>query len=750
MNKLKALIIIMVVGLGLYAQTAAAQVTQRWASRYNGSGNGIDATTDMVTDANANVYMCGLAFRSQSGTNDGMIVKYDSTGAVSWSAFYNGTSNGADAFTALVVDNSGNVYVTGRSQSANGFDIITLKFNNTGAFVWERRLDGAAHLDDGGRDITMDAAGNICITGDADMGFLNSYTDIVVAKYDQSGNQVFTYVYNFSGAAIDIPYAITTDASNNIYVTGGWGAQDPVTFLINSQIETISLSPTGTFRWAKQYGIPLGLVMEGYDVRCDNLGNILVTGKVQSTSNGQYQSALLKYNNANGNLIWDKLWTTSGSSEDVTRRIAIDDSNNVYITGYTFRTTNRDQLTLKYTPSGNVAWATAYNNTTYNNAEEGHDIIVRGRWIYTAGYVTGPTVKDFLLLKYDRYNGAEMWGRSYFGPSAGDDGAFRVLTDAVQNVYVGGNSYGGSSNIDWALVKFVQTKPAAPSIIAPTNNATGVSLTPTIDWSDVSGADSYQLQVSTNSGFTNIIVNLEALAASQYTVPSGVLSSNTQYFWRVTALNEFGYSVIGGPWSFTTVPLPPAAPILTSPANNATGTSLTPLLDWNDVSGAATYNVQVSLNSGFTTTVLNQTGVTASQFTVASGLLANNTQYFWRIAAVNPGGTSAWSTVWNFRTGLTSVNQLGGEIPKEFKLYDNYPNPFNPVTKIKFDIASNSEVSLVVYDILGKVVATLVNDKLSAGVYETSFEGNNMASGVYFFRLNAGSYTSIKKMVLTK
>jgi hypothetical protein len=751
MNKIKFLIIMLAAGLSFYLSTASAQVTQRWVARYNGSGNGVDAMSDMVVDNNGNVFKCGFAYRSQTNSNDAVIVKYDSTGAQVWAAAYNGPVNGGDFANGIVLDNGGNIYIVGRSQSASsGTDIITLKYNSSGTFVWERRIDGAAHQNDWGRDITLDASGNVCITGDADMGFLATSNDIVIAKYDPSGTLAFTiYTYNFSGAAIDIPFAVTTDAANNIYVTGTWGGDNGVGG-INSQITTISLSPSGTQRWVKQYGNPMGLPIEGYDVKCDFAGNILVTGKVQSTGNGQYQSATIKYNSANGNIIWDNRFTTTGSLEDITRRIAIDDSNNVYVTGYNYRTNNRDQLVIKYTPSGSFAWAAAYDHPTFHGADEGQDIIIRGRWIYTAGSVSGSANKDYLLLKYDKFNGAEMWGRSYFGPSPGDDGAFRVATDAVQNVYIGGNSYGGSTNFDWALVKFVQTPPGTPSLIAPSNGAVNVSLTATFDWSDITGADTYQLQVSTNSSFTANVISIGTLTSSQYTVPSGVLSSNTLYYWRVTSQNEFGFSAIAGPWSFTTVPAAPASPNLVSPVNGATGTSLTPLLDWSDVSGAATYNVQVSINSGFTSTVVNQTGLTSSQYTVPAGTLTNNVLYYWRVSAVNPGGQSAWSTVWNFRPAITGINSIGGEIPKEFKLYDNYPNPFNPVTKIRFDIASSSEAHLVVYDILGKVAAVLVNRKLEAGVYEASFEGNDLASGVYFFRFNAGNYTAIKKMVLTK
>lgn len=751
MNKLKLIIFIFAAGLSLNPLLTSAQVTQRWAARNNGSGNNVDAVADMMIDNPGNAYVCGSTFRSQTGSSDITLVKYDSAGAQLWAAVYNGPVSGNDFAASMVQDNSGSTYIVGRSQSANGFDMVTLKFSSTGSLVWERRIDGAAHLDDGGRDITMDAAGNICVTGDVDLGFLGESNNIVVAKYDPSGNLAFTiYSYNFSGSAIDIPYSITTDAANNIYVTGTWGSDNGLGG-INSQITTISLSPTGTLRWVKQYGDAINLPNEAYDVKCDFAGNVIITGKVQSTSNGQYQAATIKYNSANGNIIWANRFTAAGSLEDITKRIAIDDSNNVYVTGYNYRTTNRDQAVLKYTPSGSLGWGVVYNHPTYNGADEGQDIIVRGRWIYTAGWVSGPTQKDYLIMKFDRYTGEELWGRSYFGPSPGDDGAFRIGLDASQNVYVTGNSYGGAStNFDWATVKFVQTPPAAPALISPANNAMNVSLTPVLDWSDVTGADSYQLQVSTSSSFTTNVISIGTLTASSYSVPSGVLSSNTQYYWRVTALNEFGFSAVAGPWSFTTIPLPPAAPNLVSPINGATGTSLTPLLDWQDVSGAASYNLQVSTNSGFSSTVVNQTGISSSQYTVTAGVLQNNVLYYWRVSAVNPGGQGGWSVVWNFRPAPMGIQPLGGELPKEFRLYDNYPNPFNPETKIKFDIAAPGETQLMVYDMLGKVVGVLVDESLDVGAYEVSFDAGGLASGVYFFRLNTSSYVNIKKMVLTK
>ena len=95
------------------------------------------------------------------------------------------------------------------------------------------------------------------------------------------------------------------------------------------------------------------------------------------------------------------------------------------------------------------------------------------------------------------------------------------------------------------------------------------------------------------------------------------------------------------------------------------------------------------------------------------------------------------------------------KIPNNFKLYQNYPNPFNPTTKIKYSIPSVEtgyiqSVQLKVYDILGNEVATLVNENQRPGNHEVTFKAGNLASGVYFYRLQAGSLSDTKKFILMK
>jgi len=128
----------------------------------------------------------------------------------------------------------------------------------------------------------------------------------------------------------------------------------------------------------------------------------------------------------------------------------------------------------------------------------------------------------------------------------------------------------------------------------------------------------------------------------------------------------------------------------------------------------------------------------------------NNT--IWSLSAID--SNSAWFS--GNRSSIYSTTNGGGSIigispiPKLFTLSQNYPNPFNPQTKIKFDISKQSFAKLVIYDIIGREVATLVNEELKPGTYSFDWDGSNYASGIYFYQLVAGDYVQTKKMVLLK
>jgi len=117
-------------------------------------------------------------------------------------------------------------------------------------------------------------------------------------------------------------------------------------------------------------------------------------------------------------------------------------------------------------------------------------------------------------------------------------------------------------------------------------------------------------------------------------------------------------------------------------------------------------------------------------------------------------GGGVWKTPWVWKRGLsemmTSVEPAASEVPLRFLLDQNYPNPFNPSTTIKYELPKSSMVRLSVYDMLGREVSVLVNDRKDAGVHEVKFDGSNLASGVYFHRVQAGDFISTKKMLALK
>ncbi len=96
------------------------------------------------------------------------------------------------------------------------------------------------------------------------------------------------------------------------------------------------------------------------------------------------------------------------------------------------------------------------------------------------------------------------------------------------------------------------------------------------------------------------------------------------------------------------------------------------------------------------------------------------------------------------------IHQISSEVPNAFSLSQNYPNPFNPMTKIKFNVSKASNVNITVFDVLGRHITTLVNEKLNAGEYETEWDAINMPGGIYFYRLETDDFTETKKMILVK
>jgi hypothetical protein len=220
----------------------------------------------------------------------------------------------------------------------------------------------------------------------------------------------------------------------------------------------------------------------------------------------------------------------------------------------------------------------------------------------------------------------------------------------VQSIIQIWNSPALYDTSDWSPTYNFRTLLASPTLSSPVDNYLGTSLTPTLYWNVVDGAESYRLQVSTNSNFTSLVYNGISTTSSQ--TLSG-LSYNTVYYWRVCARSGQGdSSAWSSVWSFKTKL---EAPTLNSPNDGSYAISINPTsLIWNSVSGASNYRVQLALDNGFTQ-ILKDSIVTLSTTRDYWGL-SNGTNYFWRVkaysASITNGDSSDWSGTRAFMTKL--------------------------------------------------------------------------------------------------
>lgn len=197
------------------------------------------------------------------------------------------------------------------------------------------------------------------------------------------------------------------------------------------------------------------------------------------------------------------------------------------------------------------------------------------------------------------------------------------------------------------------------------------------------------------------------------------------------------YVTVGG------VVAAPAVPTLFAPENGAINLSLRPTLSWNASARAVAYRLQVAVGAPDSTRLIVDE-VDLAETSVQIGPLQPKTKYFWRVSARNAIGSSPFSNWFSFTT-----------VPNTFALLQNYPNPFNPGTTISYDLAEKSSVKLQIYDVLGRLVRTLVDAQQEAGSYSVTWDGrgedrSSAGSGVYFYTLDTGSQVMIRKMLLLR
>lgn len=193
---------------------------QQWAANYNGPGNGLDAGVKVLTDNQNYVFVTGYSTGIGSGY-DYAVIKYDLQGAEQWVYRFNGSANNNDIITSAALDNSGNIYVTGvmnTDASGNSANYATIKINSSGNAVWGVAYNGPANNNDSATAIAVNNSGEVFVTGKS-MGTGTSF-DYATVKYNSSGVLQNVTRYNGTGNSIDAASSIALDNFGNTYISG--------------------------------------------------------------------------------------------------------------------------------------------------------------------------------------------------------------------------------------------------------------------------------------------------------------------------------------------------------------------------------------------------------------------------------------------------------------------------------------------------------------------------------------------------
>jgi uncharacterized delta-60 repeat protein len=351
------------------------------------------------------------------------------TAVQTWVQRYNGPGNGDDYAYAMAVDASNNVIVTGSS--------ATVEYSSAGVPLWTNATGIIC------KAVAVDASNNVIVTG---YSLIGSSFDYVTIQYSSAGVPLWTNLYNGPANSDDRAGAVTVDGSNNVIVTGySYGGGTSYDYA------TVQYSSAGMALWTNRYNGPGNNYDQAQAVAVDDSNNVIVTG-TSSGSGSSYDYATIQYSSA-GVPLWTNLYNGPGNSNDYAYAVAVDVSNNVIVTGYSYNGTNSDYATVEYSSAGVPLWTNLYNGPGNSNDYAYAVAVDRSNNVIVTGYSYNATNGDYATIKYSSA-GMPLWTNRYNGQGNGSDWAEAVAVDRSGNVIVAGYSRGSGGDYDYATIKY--------------------------------------------------------------------------------------------------------------------------------------------------------------------------------------------------------------------------------------------------------------------------------------------------------
>jgi hypothetical protein len=611
-----------------------------------------------------------------------------------WLVRYDGQMHGNDVPAALAVDQGGNIIVTGVVQNlTSGQDWATVKYDSSGAVIWTNVYNGSNNGSDSATCLGLGPGGDVFVGGSSEG--LGTGQDFQIVKYDGWGAQLWSARYDGPDHLDDHATALALDGQGNLYVTGiSRSAETGEDYL------TLKLGPLGDTLWTARYTGPGDSLDQPVAIAVDSVGDIYVTGSSWG-GNTDFDWVTIKYS-PQGDTLWVRRYNGPGGWEDFAFDLAVSANGNVAVTGTVWYDSHEalDACTILYSPAGDLLWSNLYNGIQYGEADDFGRRVQIDRWgnvIITGSQFNDGFGTDFLTIKYNAA-GDTIWTQHWDSPIHADDGFdCQLALDNFGNVYVGGSCLGEDYYFNYVTFKYNAAGTLIWEILYPglyhgANRMRGLALSPDQQFVYVTG-------LSSGAGTG---LDYATIKYRQYNQPPQILG------WEPVDLDSV---VQGDTLTFRMSATDPDSEAVT--------------IQWvrdGQIVGQGT-SVIVTFDS------LGSTRISAS---VSDGQASDSV--VWNITVVEPNG-------------ILGPDPLS---PLVFELFPPQPNPFNASTALTYQLSAFSEVQLSIWDITGRLITILVNERQSTGEHTVTFYGSALASGIYLVRLQAGNQTLVQKVALMK
>src|SRR5690554_4994913 len=356
-----------------------------WQQTYSGSANGNDYGVQLKVN-NLNEIFIAASLEENTGVDFG-ILKYSPNGALIWANSWNGAANGIDVPADIDIDNSGNIFLVGGTQSSNGFsDYAVVKFHSDGVYQWHTTYDHAS-LHDAATSMSFNA-NNIVVSGASASTPTNwDYATLEINKTNGTIINIKRTVV--PGVGLDNAVAVTSDVNNNTYITGYVEENG------NRNIQTVKLNSNFGLEWVKNFEGGLEDVAKAIGI--DNFGNVYIAG-TKENPNGGKDYITIKYDQ-NGTEIWNREFGSGGSDLIATaENLAILGNGDVIVTGTLDQNNEKEFATVKYTSTGDLKFVQKFDAGNQNN--EAKSVIVKNDNIYVTGITEINGVNQNTTVKY--------------------------------------------------------------------------------------------------------------------------------------------------------------------------------------------------------------------------------------------------------------------------------------------------------------------------------------------------------------